>query len=176
MWATTSSTREKHRQTKKMVKTLHAASVVQDAAFLNANIHCCLLVKSCMHVGRWRSAWQNPAVCVYILPQVAITVYLRETLTVDAVARTKKTHHFSEKWTAVPFRGSTPHLERCRHVFVFFTPAPVRMVWGEDWDLGSLLPRGEAIYSVLFLDLGLPDEKKKIKPINCPIFMTQILC
>lgn len=175
MWATTSSTREKHKETKIMMKDLHAATVAQDAAFFNANIHCCRRVKSCMHVGRWRSAWQNPAVCVYTLPQVAITVYLRETLTVDTVAEKKKPCHFGEKNGLLCLSEGWHRIWRVVGMFLFCFLATVRMGWGEDWDLGSLLPRGEAIYSVLFLDLGLPLEMKKIKVINCPIFMTQIL-
>lgn len=60
--------------------------LLSNRQLFNANIHCCLLVRSCMHAVRSRAARRNPAVCVYILPQVAITVYLRETLIVDTVA------------------------------------------------------------------------------------------
>lgn len=42
------------------------------------------------------------------------------------------------------------------------------MGWSEGWDVGSLLPRGEAIYSVLFLDLGPPLEMKKSNRLIAP--------
>lgn len=95
----------------------------------NANMHCCLLVRRCMHAGRSRSAWQNPAVCVYILPQVVITVYLRETLIVDTVAK-KNGVVISVKNGLLSLSEAWHHMRSIVGMFFFPCYSYVGLRWG----------------------------------------------
>lgn len=95
----------------------------------NANMHCCLLVRRCMHAGRSRSAWQNPAVCVYIRPQVVITVYLRETLIVDTVAK-KNGVVISVKNGLLRLSEAWHHMRSIVGMFFFPCYSYVGLRWG----------------------------------------------
>lgn len=94
--------------------------------------------------------------------------------------RKKWCYHFSKKKNLLLCPSEAWHHMRGivgRFFFFFFPPATVGLGWGDGGGrgAGSRLPRGVAIHSVLFLDLGLSFGDRN-QPINCPIFVTQILC